>query len=145
VAYAAERHITVVPEIEIPGHEEAAIAGWPELGNSDTRMDPDLLRRRLLKVFNANESTIRVLQDILSEVMELFPSTFIHIGGDEVRKDEWKLSAAAQERMRELGLENEDELQSYFIRRMDQFLASRGRRLVGWDETLEGGLALAQR
>ena len=145
VAYALERHITVVPEIEIPGHEEAAIAGWPELGNSDTRMDPDLLRRRLLKVFNANESTIRVLQDILSEVMELFPSTFIHIGGDEVRKDEWKLSAAAQERMRELGLENEDELQSYFIRRTDQFLASRGRRLVGWDETLEGGLALAQR
>jgi hexosaminidase len=73
--------------------------------------------------------------------MEIFPSKFIHVGGDEVRKDEWKMSAAAQQRMRELGLKNEEELQSYFIRRMDQFLASRGRRLVGWDEILEGGLA----
>jgi hexosaminidase len=141
VAYAAERHITVVPAIEIPGHEESAITGWPELGNPDTKMDPDLLKRRPLKVFNANESTIRVLQDVLTEVMEIFPSKFIHVGGDEVRKDEWKLSAATQARMRELGLKNEDELQSYIIRRMDQFLTSRGRRLVGWDEILEGGLA----
>jgi hexosaminidase len=96
VAYAAERHITVVPEIEMPGHEEAAIAGWPELGNPDTKMNAGLLKRRPLKVFNVNESTIRVLQDILSEVMEIFPSKFIHVGGDEVRKDEWKMSAAAQ-------------------------------------------------
>lgn len=141
VAYAAERHIMVVPEIEMPGHAAAAVAAWPELGNADTKMDAGLLNRRPLKVFNANESTIRVIQDILSEVMEIFPSKFIHVGGDEVRKDEWKLSAAAQQRIRELGLKNEEELQSYFIRRMDQFLASRGRRLIGWDEILEGGLA----
>jgi hexosaminidase len=141
VAYAAERHITVVPEIEMPGHAGAAIGAWPELGNLDTKVSPDLLKSRPLRVFNANESTIRVLQDVLSEVIEIFPSKFIHIGGDEARKDEWKLSAAAQQRMRELGLKNEDELQSYFIRRMDQFLASRGRRLIGWDEILEGGLA----
>jgi hexosaminidase len=141
VAYAAERHITVVPEIEMPGHAGAAVAAWPELGNLDTKLNPDILKSRPLRVFNANESTIQVLQDIISEVMEIFPSKFIHIGGDEARKVEWKLSAAAQQRMRELGLKNEDELQSYFIRRMDQFLASRGRRLIGWDEILEGGLA----
>ncbi len=103
--------------------------------------DAGVLKPLPLNVLNANESNIRVFQDVLAEVMELFPSKFIHVGGDEVRKDEWKVSAAAQARMRELGLKNEDELQSYFIRRMDQFLASRGRRLVGWDEILEGGLA----
>jgi hexosaminidase len=87
--------ITVVPEIEMPGHAGAAVAAWPELGNADTTMNAGVLKPRPLKVFNVNESTIRVLQDILAEVMEIFPSKFIHVGGDEVRKDEWKMSAAA--------------------------------------------------
>lgn len=141
VAYAAERHITVVPEIEMPGHSLAAIASYPELGNTDKQQEVATHWGIFKQILNMNESTIRFCQDVLTEVMEIFPSRFIHIGGDEAPRDEWRASAAAQARMRELGLKSEAELQSYFTHRMDKFLAERGRRLVGWDEILEGGLA----
>ncbi|MGC9395137.1 MAG: beta-N-acetylhexosaminidase [Anaerolineae bacterium] len=143
VAYAQARHVTVVPEIEMPGHAQAAIAAYPELGN-DVLGEPLDVRTYWgisENVFNVEESTLAFLQDVLTEVLDLFPSEFIHVGGDEAPKAQWKASPAAQARMQALGLHDEEELQSYFIRRMDAFLTSHGRRLVGWDEILEGGLA----
>ncbi|MBM3789241.1 MAG: beta-N-acetylhexosaminidase, partial [Acidobacteria bacterium] len=141
VAFAADRFVTVVPEIEMPGHAQAAIASYPELGNTGERLEVGTSWGVIENVFNVEESTIRFLQDVLEEVMAVFPGRFIHIGGDEVPKKQWKESAGAQARMKELGLQNEEELQSWFIRRMDEFLTSKGRRLIGWDEILEGGLA----
>lgn len=141
VAYAKKRFITVVPEIEMPGHSQAAIAAYPELGNTDKKLDVCTWWGSGEDVFNANESTITFLQNVLTEVMGLFPSTDIHIGGDEVPKNFWKDSPQAQARMKELGLANEEELQSWFVKRMDTFLDAHSRRLVGWDEILEGGLA----
>ena len=141
VAYARARHVNVVPEIEMPGHAQAAIAAYPELGNTGEPIGVRTKWGISEHVFNVEESTIAFLQNVLDEVLGLFPSPFIHIGGDECLKTQWKASPAAQARMKELGLVNEEELQSYFIRRMDQFLAARGRRLIGWDEILEGGLA----
>jgi hexosaminidase len=141
VEYAKSRFIRVVPEIEMPGHSQAAIAAYPELGNTGKQLEVCKHWGIIEAVFNVEESTLRFLQDVLDEVIEIFPSPFIHIGGDEVPKKEWKHSPAAQKRIGELGLKNEEELQSYFIRRMDAFLAGRGRRLIGWDEILEGGLA----
>ena len=141
VAYAKERFVTIVPEIEMPGHSQAAIAAYPELGNYDKQFDVCRWWGYGEDVFNVEESTITFLQDVLAEVMDLFPGKFIHIGGDEVPKNHWKNSPAAQARMTELGLSNEEQLQSWFIKRMDTFLAEHGRRLVGWDEILEGGLA----
>jgi len=143
VAYAQARHVTVVPEIEMPGHAQAAIAAYPELGN-DVLGEPLDVRTYWgisENVFNVEESTLAFLQDVLTEVLDLFPSEFIHVGGDEAPKAQWKASPAAQARMQALGLDSEEELQSYFIRRMDAFLTSHGRRLIGWDEILEGGLA----
>ncbi|MBR7838616.1 family 20 glycosylhydrolase, partial [Actinospica durhamensis] len=144
VAYAAARHITVVPEIDIPGHSRAAIAAYPELGNvdvvsnpptpfTDWGISPDVL--------NVEDATLRFYEHVLEEVLELFPSAFVHIGGDECPKGQWRASARAQERIRREGLADEDELQSWFIRHFDRWLAERGRRLIGWDEILEGGLA----
>lgn len=141
VAYAKSRFVRVVPEIEMPGHCQAAIAAYPELGNTGKQLEVCKHWGIIEAVFNVEESTIRFLQDVLDEVMEIFPSPFIHVGGDEVPKKEWKGSPSAQKRIRELGLKDEEELQSYFTRRMDAFLAGRGRRLIGWDEILEGGLA----
>ena len=141
VAYARERFITVVPEIEMPGHCQAALAAYPELGNTSAHLEVSPRWGVNKNVYNAEEKTILFLQDVLDEVLAMFPSKFIHVGGDEVPKDQWKASPQAQTRIRELELKDENELQSYFIRRMDQFLTARGRRLVGWDEILEGGLA----
>ncbi len=141
VAYAAERQITIVPEIEMPGHAQAAIAAYPELGNRRMPIPVSTHWGIHEDVFNPEEDTIRFLQDVLDEVIELFPSPYIHIGGDECPKKQWKENPRAQARMQALGLRDEDELQSYFIRRMDAFLTARGRRLIGWDEILEGGLA----
>lgn len=141
VEYARQRFINVVPEIEMPGHSQAAIAAYPELGNTGEKLDVWPLWGVNKHIFNVKESTFRFLEDVLEEVMQLFPSPFIHVGGDEVPKEEWQQSPEAQARINELGLKNEDELQSYFIRRMAEFLEKRGRRLVGWDEILEGGLA----
>jgi hexosaminidase len=125
----------------MPGHSQAAIAAYPELGNTDKQLEVWAHWGVTPNILNVEESTIRFYQDVLSEVMELFPSQFIHIGGDEAPKEQWQASPRAQARIRELGVKDEHELQSWFIRRMDEFLTSHGRRLVGWDEILEGGLA----
>ncbi|MFJ6216401.1 beta-N-acetylhexosaminidase [Streptomyces sp. NPDC092296] len=145
VAYAAERQITVVPEIDIPGHSQAAIAAYPELGNTDV-VDTGALRPWTdwgvsPNVLNAEDATLRFYEQVLAEVLEIFPSTFVHLGGDECPKEQWRASPAAQARIRQLGLADEDALQSWIIRHFDRWLAERGRRLIGWDEILEGGLA----
>ncbi|MEU3373018.1 beta-N-acetylhexosaminidase [Streptomyces sp. NPDC006660] len=148
VAYAAERHIRVVPEIDLPGHSQAAIAAYPELGNTDV-IDTASLSVWDTWGVNPNvlaptDTTLRFYEDVLEEVLELFPedvSPFIHIGGDECPKDQWQKSDIAQARIRELGLAGENELQSWIIRHFDTWLSARGRRLIGWDEILEGGLA----
>jgi hexosaminidase len=145
VAYAAARHITVVPEIDIPGHSRAAIAAYPELGNSDV-IDTAALKPYTdwgisSDVLNVQDGTLSFYEHVLEEVLDVFPSTFVHIGGDECPKDQWRASALAQERIRREGLKDEHELQSWFIRHFDRWLAARGRRLIGWDEILEGGLA----
>lgn len=141
VAYAAARHINVVPEIEMPGHAQAAIAAYPELGNTGEKLEVWSQFGVNKHVVNVEESTVLFYQDVLREVLDIFPSQFIHVGGDECPKDEWRESARAQARMNELGLKDEHELQSWFIRRMDDFLNKHGRTLIGWDEILEGGLA----
>ncbi|WP_268814603.1 beta-N-acetylhexosaminidase [Streptomyces olivochromogenes] len=157
VAYAAERHISVVPEIDIPGHSQAAIAAYPELGNTDvidttslTVWDTWGVSKNVLA---PTDNTLRFYEGVFEELLELFPadagpftrsapfSGFVHIGGDECAKDQWKQSPTAQARIRELGLADEDELQSWFVRHFDNWLSARGRRLIGWDEILEGGLA----
>lgn len=145
VAYAAERHITVVPEIDVPGHSQAAIAAYPELGNTDV-IDTSALTVWDTWGINPNvlaptDNTLRFYEGVFEELLELFPSEFIHVGGDECLKDQWRQSPTAQERIRELGLKDEDELQAWFIGHFDKWLAARGRRLIGWDEILEGGLA----
>jgi hexosaminidase len=141
VAYAAARHITVVPEIEMPGHATAAIAAYPELGNLGKPIEVGTKWGVIEDVFNAEDSTIVFLQNVLAEVLDLFPSKFIHVGGDEVPKKQWKESPAMQAKIKRLGLKDEHELQSWFIRQMDTWLTAKGRRLIGWDEILEGGLA----
>jgi hexosaminidase len=141
VAYAQERFVTVVPEIEMPGHSQAAVAAYPELGNVLEPLEVWTRWGVSENVYNVEPGTIRFLQDVLTEVMDIFPGQFIHIGGDEVPKKQWKESPRAQERIKELGLKNEEELQSWFVKQMDEFLAAKGRCLVGWDEILEGGLA----
>ncbi|MEU4102204.1 beta-N-acetylhexosaminidase [Streptomyces tanashiensis] len=145
VAYAAERHITVVPEIDLPGHAQAAIAAYPELGNTDV-VDTAALTVWDTWGVNPNvlaptEAVLRFYEGVFEEVLGLFPSTFVHVGGDECPKDQWKASPTAQARIEELGVGDEDGLQSWFIRHFDRWLAARGRRLIGWDEILEGGLA----
>jgi hexosaminidase len=142
VTYAAARHITIVPEIDVPGHASAAIAAYPRLAVIDkpSRQVPadwGIYRN----LFNVEESTFGFLEDVLAEVTELFPGEYIHIGGDEAVKDQWKASPRVQARMRELGVKDEHALQSYFVARLGKFLESKGRRLIGWDEILEGGLA----
>lgn len=142
VAYAAERHITIVPEIEMPGHAQAAIAAYPWLGNDPLKqLEVGTKWGVIENVFNVDDTTIKFLQDVLQEVMDLFPGQFIHIGGDECPKVQWRASEKAQSKMKALGLKDEHELQSWFIRQMDQFIAFKGRRLIGWSEILEGGLA----
>jgi hexosaminidase len=140
VAYAKARFINVVPEIEMPGHSQAAVAAYPELGTDGKQVAVPGVGEGSA-ILNTSESTVRFYQDVLTEVMELFPSKFIHIGGDEVFKAPWQRNPAIQAQMKALGLKNEDELQSWFIHQMDAFLTKNGRRLIGWDEILEGGLA----
>ncbi|MER6030601.1 beta-N-acetylhexosaminidase [Streptomyces sp. NPDC001851] len=145
VAYAAERHITVVPEIDVPGHSQAAIAAYPELGNTDV-IDTTALSvwdtwGISSNVLAPTDNTLRFYEGVFEEVLELFPSQFVHVGGDECRKEQWSASAAARSRIADLGLAGEDGLQSWFIGHFDAWLSARGRRLIGWDEILEGGLA----
>jgi hexosaminidase len=141
VAYAQARFVTIVPEIEMPGHAMAAIAAYPELGTTGQPVDVATRWGIFSDIFNADPATITFLQNVLREVMDIFPSQYIHIGGDEADKAKWKVSPRIQARIKELGLEDEHELQSWFIRQMDAFLVAHKRRLVGWDDILEGGLA----
>ncbi len=142
VAYAAVRFVTVVPEIEIPGHALAALAAYPEFGCIGEGYEVGQWWGIHDDVFCAgNEDLYPFLEDMLSEVLDLFPGEYIHIGGDECPKVRWEVCPKCQAKIREQGLKNEHELQSYVIRRMEQFLNKNGRRLVGWDEILEGGLA----
>lgn len=142
IKYAADRYITVVPEIEMPGHALAALASYPELS-----CDPGQKYEVTGKwgVFNniycPSEKTFSFLQDVLTEVIDLFPSKYIHIGGDEAPKDVWKQSKFCQDLIKRLKLKDEHGLQSYFIQRMEKFVNSKGRSIIGWDEILEGGLA----
>jgi hexosaminidase len=160
VAYASRRYITVIPEIEMPGHGSAAIAAYPWLScfpNEKTNIPDSLLSEEGRKatgklvyekwgvaedVFCAgNDSVFAFLQDVIDEIIPLFPSQYIHVGGDECPKTNWKRCPRCQKRIHDLGLKDEHELQSYFIQRMEKYINSKGKTLIGWDEILEGGLA----
>ena len=155
VQYAKDRHITVIPEIEMPGHSLAALAAYPELGNGTGPYEVGKWWGVFEQIYAPKEETFKFLEDVLTEVMDIFPSEYIHIGGDEAPKKEWKESKQAQALIKELGLKDdtepskidgikhtkEEKLQSYFIARMEKFINSKGRQIIGWDEILEGGLA----
>src|SRR5437867_12857343 len=141
VRYAADRGIIVIPEIEMPGHAMAAIAAYPELGNTGEPIEVLTYWGVTEHVLGVTDDVLRFFEDVFDEVLELFPSKFIHVGGDECPKTEWRKTPSAQERMKKEGLRNEDELQSWFISHFDSCLPRRGRRLGGWDEICEGGLA----
>ena len=141
VAYAEKRHITIIPEIELPGHSLAAITAYPELGNTGEQYEVGTRWGVFPEIYAPSEKTFQFLEDVLTEVVELFPSKLIHIGGDEAPKTQWESSKLAQDIIKEEGLKDEHELQSYFIRRIEKFLNSKGRNIIGWDEILEGGLA----
>ncbi len=141
VAYARQRHVTVIPEIEMPGHAKAALAAYPELGCTPGPFQVRTTWGVDEDVFCPSERTFAFIDDVLAEVVALFPSRYIHIGGDEVPKTRWRQSALAQDVMRRENLATPEALQSWFIRRVERMLIARGRRLIGWDEILEGGLA----
>jgi hexosaminidase len=157
VAYAAKRYITIIPEIEMPGHASAAIAAYPELScfpeestpiKANTPWTGDKNGKQVQQTFGVftdvfcpSEKTFEFLQDVLDEVIPLFPSKYIHIGGDESPKDNWKRSEFCQQLIKEKGLKDEHELQSYFIQRMEKYINGKGKQIIGWDEILEGGLA----
>lgn len=141
VAYARERFITVVPEIELPGHAQAAIAAYPELGCLDEPVEVMTVWGVSENVYCPTEYTFNFLENVIDEVVALFPGEYFHIGGDECPKKQWEESAFCQELIKQKGLKDEFELQSYFIRRVEEMLTARGKRLIGWDEILEGGLA----
>ena len=142
VAYAAARHITIVPEIEMPGHATAALAAYPQLSCTG---GPFVIPQKG-GIFNgiydpAKKETFTFLENVLTEVFQLFPSKYVHIGGDEVPKDTWKNSADCQALMKREGLKNEEELQGWFIRRIEKFVSAHGKTMIGWSEILQGGLA----
>lgn len=142
IKYAEDRFVNVIPEIEMPGHALAALAAYPQLGNN-----PDKIYEVGTKwgvyddVFMPREETFKFLEDVLTEVIDLFPSKYIHIGGDECPKVQWKESRFAQGIIQKEGLKDEHGLQSYVIKRIDKFITAKGRRMIGWDEILEGGLS----
>ncbi len=141
VRYAADRSITIVPEIELPGHATAAIAAYPELGVTGKRPEVVTEWGIFPDIFNVNDQTFTFLENVLAEVIELFPGSYIHIGGDEAIKTQWDASSEIQQKIKDLDLKDSHELQSYFIKRIEKFINSKGRKLIGWDEILEGGLA----
>ncbi len=141
VAHARSRYVTVIPEIEMPGHSLAALAAYPEYGCTPGPFEVATTWGVHDDIYCPTEETFAFLQDVLTEVMELFPGRYIHIGGDEAPKTRWEQSEIAQEIIRREGLADEHELQSYFVSRIEQFLLQHDRRLIGWDEILEGGLA----
>ncbi|KPL13673.1 MAG: beta-N-acetylglucosaminidase [Bacteroides sp. SM23_62] len=142
VAYANGRYVTIVPEIEMPGHSQAALAAYPEISCTGGPFKVSTIWGIRKEVYCAgNEKTFEFLENVLREVLELFPGEYIHVGGDECPKDRWEECQKCQDRIRQEGLQDEHELQSYFIKRMEKFLHDNNRRLIGWDEILEGGLA----
>jgi hexosaminidase len=142
VAYASERFINVIPEIELPGHALAAISAYPELSCKGDSLSPRIIWGVEEDVYCAGkEETFKFLEDVISEVVTLFPGEYFHIGGDECPKVRWEKCPLCQKRMRENKLKNEHELQSYFVQRIEKVLASHGKKMIGWDEILEGGLA----
>src|SRR4030095_17133690 len=141
VEYAKARYVTIVPEIEMPGHAVAAIAAYPELGVTGDRMEVATRWGVFSDIFNAEPATVAFLQNVLTEVMHIFPGRYIHVGADEADKAKWKTSARIQARIKELGAGDERGLQIWLIRNMEAFLASNGRRLIGWDEPRDGGLS----
>jgi hexosaminidase len=140
VAYAAERYVTVIPEIEMPGHSMAVLAAYPELACTPGPFEVATTWGVHEDILCPKEETFTFLQNVLQEVMELFPSPLLHVGGDEAPRARWIESPVAQEVIRTQGLADESELQSWFLRRIERFVGAHGRRVVGWDEILEGGL-----
>ena len=140
VEYAKQRYINIIPEIEMPGHALAALAAYPEFSCRQEKLETACTWGVFDDVFCAKEETFNFLQDILDEVIELFPSQYIHIGGDESPKVRWKECPECQKRIKENNLKDEYELQSYFTQRIGEYLSTKGRKIIGWDEILEGGL-----
>lgn len=141
VAYAAARHIEVIPEIEMPGHSSAALAAYPELGCTGTPLEVPARWGVFKDIYCAgNDSTMAFLETVIDEVVELFPGPRVHIGGDEAPKVRWSSCAKCQRRMKQEGLADEEELQRWCIERMGRYLATKGKTIIGWDEILEGGL-----
>ena len=141
VAYAKSRHVTVIPEIELPGHAQAAISAYPNLGCTGEQVDVATKWGVFEHIYCSKEETFQFLENVLDEVVTLFPSEYIHIGGDEAPKTNWKTCDQCQNRIKEEGLKDEHELQNYFITRIEKYLNSKGKKIIGWDEILEGGLA----
>lgn len=141
VAYAKTRNITIIPEIEMPGHAQAAVSAYPELGCTGQQIPVATKWGVFEDIFCPNEATFTFLKDVLDEVIELFPGEYIHIGGDEAPKAQWKTSQFCQDLIAREGLKDENELQSWFIKQIEEYLNSKGKKLIGWDEILEGGLA----
>ncbi len=141
VAYATSRGITVIPEIELPGHSQAAISAYPELGCTGQDVEVATRWGVFEDIYCTKEGTFKFIEDVLDEVIELFPSKYIHIGGDEAPKTRWKECAYCQSVIIKKGLHDEHELQNYFISRIEKYLNNKGRQIIGWDEILEGGIA----
>ncbi|MEO9001334.1 MAG: family 20 glycosylhydrolase [Rhodanobacter sp.] len=139
VAYAAARYITIAPELDMPGHAQAAVAAYPRIGVTGKRPPVSVDWGVNPYLYNVDDATFSFIDHVLDEVMALFPSKYIHVGGDEAIKDQWQASPAVQAKMHALGLKNEDALQGWFIGRVGNYLERHGRRLVGWDEILDGG------
>jgi hexosaminidase len=139
VAYAAARQITVVPEIDMPGHAQAVVASYPQFGVTGQRPVVSVDWGVNPYLYNVDDATFQFITNVLDEVMALFPSKYIHVGGDEAVKDQWQASPAAQAKMHALGLKDEDALQGWLIGRVGRYLDAHGRRLIGWDEILDGG------
>ena len=141
VAYAKTRQVTIIPEIEMPGHSQAAIAAYPELGCTGEQVEVATKWGVFDEVYCPKESTFKFLEDVIDEVVALFPGKYIHIGGDEAPKTNWKNCAHCQKLIKKEGLKDEHGLQSYFIARMEKYINTKGKQIIGWDEILEGGLA----
>jgi len=141
VKYALERQITIIPEIEMPGHSKAAISAYPNLGCTGKQVDVATKWGIFKDIYCPKEETFKFLEDVIDEVVALFPGKYIHIGGDEAPKFNWKHCKHCQQLIKKEGLKDEHELQSYFITRMEKYINSKGKQIIGWDEILEGGLA----
>ena len=141
VAFAAQHNVTIIPEIEMPGHAQAAVSAYPELGCTGGQVPVATKWGVFENIYCPNQKTFAFLKDVLTEVIELFPGEYIHIGGDEAPKAQWKSCSHCQKLIRDLDLKDENGLQSYFIKEIETFVNSKGKKIIGWDEILEGGLA----